>query len=78
MVSKGLVFICPFCTLYHLGAIYNAWWMAKVHDAKVTIDKYVWLGSNYIVLPEVHIGEGAVCCAGCVVIKDVEPYTVVA
>ena len=24
------------------------------------------------------IGEGAVCCAGCVVTKDVEPYAVVA
>lgn len=47
-------------------------------DAKVTIDKYAWLGSNCIVLPGVHIGEGAVCCAGCVVTKDVEPYAVVA
>lgn len=48
------------------------------HHTKVIIDKYVWLGSNVIVLPGVHIGEGAVCCAGCVVTKDVEPYTVVA
>ena len=46
--------------------------------AKVTIDDRVWLGSNVIVLPGVHIGEGAVCCAGCVVTKDVEPYAVVA
>ncbi len=44
----------------------------------VEIDDWVWLGSNVIVLPGVHIGEGAVCCAGCVVTKDVEPYTVVA
>lgn len=47
-------------------------------NARVTIEKYVWLGSNVIVLPGVHIGEGAVCCAGCVVTKDVEPYAVVA
>lgn len=47
-------------------------------NAKVTIDKYAWLGSNVIVLPGVHIGEGAVCCAGCVVTKDVGPYSVVA
>lgn len=47
-------------------------------DLSVTIDDRVWLGSNIIVLPGVHIGEGAVCCAGCVVTKDVEPYTVVA
>lgn len=38
----------------------------------------VWLGSNVIILPGVTIGEGAVCCAGCVVTKDVEPYAVVA
>lgn len=44
----------------------------------VEIDDRVWLGSNVIVLPGVHIGEGAVCCAGCVVTKDVLPYTVVA
>lgn len=44
----------------------------------VEIDDRVWLGSNVIVLPGVHIGEGAVCCAGCVVTKDVPPYAVVA
>ncbi|MCD8291589.1 MAG: acyltransferase, partial [Prevotella sp.] len=44
----------------------------------VQIDNRVWLGSNVIVLPGVHIGEGAVCCAGCVVTKDVEPFSVVA
>lgn len=44
----------------------------------VEIDDRVWLGSNVIVLPGVHIGEGAVCCAGCVVTKDIPPYAVVA
>lgn len=44
----------------------------------ITIGNRVWLGSNAIVLTGVNIGEGAVCCAGCVVTKDVEPYTVVA
>lgn len=44
----------------------------------VEINDRAWLGSNVIVLPGVHIGEGAVCCAGCVVTKDVPPYTVVA
>lgn len=47
-------------------------------DMSVRIDDRVWLGANVIVLPGVHIGEGAVCCAGCVVTKDVEPFTVVA
>ena len=44
----------------------------------VEIDDRAWLGANVIVLPGVHIGVGAVCCAGCVVTKDVEPFAVVA
>ncbi len=45
---------------------------------KVVIEDRVWLGANVIVLPGVTIKEGAVCCAGCVVTKDVEPFSVVA
>lgn len=45
---------------------------------EVKICDRAWIGSNVIILPGVTIGEGAVCCAGCVVTKDVEPYTVVA
>lgn len=44
----------------------------------ITIGNRVWISSNVIILTGVHIGEGAVCCAGCVVTKDVEPYAVVA
>lgn len=44
----------------------------------VVIDDRVWIGSNVIILPGVHIGTGAVCCAGSVITKDVEPYAVVA
>lgn len=44
----------------------------------VEIHDRAWIGCNVIILPGVTIGEGAVCCAGCVVTKDVEPYTVVA
>lgn len=44
----------------------------------ITIGNRVWIGSNAIILTGVNIGEGAVCCAGCVVTKDVEPFTVVA
>lgn len=44
----------------------------------VIVEDRVWLGSDVIVLPGVTIGEGAVCCAGCVVTKDVEPYSIVA
>jgi len=44
----------------------------------ITIGDRVWIGSNAIILTGVNIGEGAVICAGAVVTKDVEPYTVVA
>lgn len=44
----------------------------------VVIGDRVWIGSNVVVLPGVTIGEGAVCCAGCVVTRDVAPYDVVA
>lgn len=44
----------------------------------VVVEDRVWIGCNVVVLPGVRIGEGAVCCAGCVVAHDVEPYSVVA
>lgn len=44
----------------------------------IEIGERAWIGCNVIVLPGVTIGEGAVCCAGCVVTKDVEPWSVVA
>ena len=50
----------------------------NTRNKSVEICDRVWIGSNVIVLPGVKIGEGAVCCAGCVVTKDVEPYAIVA
>lgn len=44
----------------------------------IVIKDYVWIGVNATVLGGVVIGEGAVICAGSVVTKDVEPYTIVA
>ena len=49
-----------------------------IDKTNVIIGNRAWIGSNVIVLPGVNIGEGAVCCAGCVVTKDVKPYSVVA
>ena len=49
-----------------------------VKRKEVEIGDRAWLGSNVIVLPGVTIGEGAVCCSGCVVTKDVAPFDVVA
>ncbi len=43
----------------------------------IKIEDYVWLGVNSTILQNVTVGEGAVVCAGAVVTKDVEPYTIV-
>jgi putative colanic acid biosynthesis acetyltransferase WcaF len=45
--------------------------------APITIGDGVWVGARATVLPGVTIGEGAVVAAGAVVVKDVEPWTVV-
>ena len=37
----------------------------------------VWIGQNSVILPGVHIGDGAIIGAGSVVGKNVEPYSVV-
>lgn len=50
----------------------------KDRKMSVEIGDRAWLGCNVIVLPGVSIGEGAVCCAGCVVTKDVPPYAIMA
>jgi len=44
----------------------------------VTIDDDVLIGANAVVLEGVKVGKGAVIAAGSVVVKNVEPYTVVA
>ncbi len=37
----------------------------------------VWIGQNAVILPGVHIGDGAIIGASSVVGHDVEPYTIV-
>jgi acetyltransferase-like isoleucine patch superfamily enzyme len=45
---------------------------------KVVIRDYAWISCRTTLLPGITIGEGAVVCAGAVVTKDVDPYSVVA
>jgi acetyltransferase-like isoleucine patch superfamily enzyme len=44
----------------------------------IYIDDYVWVGVGATILQGVHIGKGAVVCAGAVVSKDVGDFDVVA
>jgi virginiamycin A acetyltransferase len=37
----------------------------------------VWIGQNAVILPGVHIGDGAIVGANSVVGSDIEPYTIV-
>ena len=43
----------------------------------IRIDDYVWIGVGSSILSGVHIGRGAVVCAGAVVTKDVPDYAIV-
>ena len=43
----------------------------------VHIGKNVWIGAGASVMPGVTVGDNAVIAGGAVVIKDVEPDTVV-
>ena len=45
--------------------------------APIVIEDDVWIGANCAILKGVHIGKGAVIGAGCIVTKDVAPYSVV-
>jgi len=47
-------------------------------EEDIVIGDDVWMGANCIILSGVHIGNGAIIAAGAVVVKDVEPYSVVA
>lgn len=41
------------------------------------IDDGAWIGMRAMIMPGVHIGEGAIVAAGAIVTKDVPPYTIV-
>lgn len=50
---------------------------SNVKTREVVIEDKVWIGFNVIILKGVKIGKGAVIAAGSVVVKNVEPYTIV-
>ena len=44
--------------------------------APVHIGKYALIGTNTVIFPGVSVGEGAAVGAGCIVRKNLEPWTV--
>jgi acetyltransferase-like isoleucine patch superfamily enzyme len=44
----------------------------------IEIGHDVWIGHGVVIVGNVTIGNGAILAAGCVVTKDVPPYTIVA
>ncbi|MCI8514237.1 MAG: galactoside O-acetyltransferase [Lachnospiraceae bacterium] len=47
-------------------------------QSRIVIEDEVWIGANVTILPGVCVGRCAVVGAGSLVVKDVEPYTIVA
>lgn len=46
-------------------------------ERPVVIGNDVWIGDRVMILPGVHVGEGAILAAGAVVTKDVPAYAIV-
>ncbi len=47
-------------------------------EDEVTIEEDVWVGHQSIILTGVRVGRGTIIAAGSVVIRDTEPYSIVA
>lgn len=43
----------------------------------IILEDEVWIGTNALIMSGVKIGKGSVVAAGSVVVKDVEPYSIV-
>ena len=48
------------------------------YKGDTVIGNDVWIGQNAVILPGVHIGDGAIIGLNSVVAGDVPPYTIVA
>ncbi|MBE6570570.1 MAG: CatB-related O-acetyltransferase [Ruminococcaceae bacterium] len=46
-------------------------------EKPVVIGNDVWIGDRVVILPGVHVGDGAILAAGAVVNRDVPPYAIV-
>ncbi|XRG77812.1 DapH/DapD/GlmU-related protein [Rossellomorea sp. GAMAL-10_SWC] len=49
----------------------------KGKNLKIVVEKDVWIGYGAIIVSGTRIGKGSIVAAGSVVLKDVEPYSIV-
>lgn len=82
--DQGGIFIGDNCLIGHRATIatinhgFNPRERGIHNVSPVRIEDDVWLGSNVTIVPGVTIGRGAIVAAGSVVIRNVEPMSVVA
>lgn len=62
---------------HEIDVIGKAIWESGQRRDKVNIENDVWIGTNAVVLPGVHVHKGAVIGAGAVVTRDVPSYAIV-
>jgi acetyltransferase-like isoleucine patch superfamily enzyme len=76
------VMIAPNCMIAggnHTFAETNQEMMYQGSTEKgIIINDDVWIGANSVIIDGVSIGKGAIVGAGSIVLKDVEPYAIVA
>lgn len=53
------------------------WNSGRGDSQKTYVGNDVWIGHGAIIVAGVHIGDGSIVAAGSVVVKDVEPCTIV-
>lgn len=81
--GRGKIFIGENCSISEAVYISTADHDPNSTDFKlrfhnVIINDYVFIGSRATVLGNIKIGKGAIICAGAIVTKDVEAFSIVA
>ena len=68
-------------SVYPFGIFGHGWEKVNpqptAHKGDTVIGNDVWIGHESIIMPGVRVGDGAIIAAQSVVVKDVDPYTIV-
>jgi acetyltransferase-like isoleucine patch superfamily enzyme len=83
IAPEVLFVVCGDHALYHLSTYplkvrYTSQKFEALSKGDIDVEDDVWIGTRATILSGVRIGRGAVICAGAVVVKDVQPYSIVA